>query len=159
MRHNSAQIASILTLTPNRTQSRVSCSSKKRILELLAETIASSEPDIDADELFQQFIVRERLGSTGIGEGIAIPHCRCKRNDAMIGALITLAQPIDFDSVDSKPVDIVCALLVPEKEDDQHLQTLSKLAEALQQQNYVKELRNASSDDQLFRVARGDLVQ
>lgn len=140
-------------LTSQRTLCRASCTSKKRTLEVLAELIAEGSANIDASELFQQLIGRERLGSTGIGDGIAIPHCRFKTEGATIGALMTIENPIDFDSVDNKPVDIIFAMLVPEDAEDAHLQALATLAERLQNPDYVKALREADSDAVLYRAA------
>jgi PTS system nitrogen regulatory IIA component len=145
------QIESLLT--QKRTLCHASCSSKKRSLEVLASLIAEGSDNINADELFQQLVARERLGSTGIGEGIAIPHCRFKTSGATIGALMTLAKPIDFDSVDSRPVDIIFAMLVPENAESQHLQTLAMLAERLQDSRFVEALRRAETGAELFRVA------
>jgi PTS system nitrogen regulatory IIA component len=133
------QIESLLT--PTRTLCHVTCSSKKRSLEVLASLIAEGSENINADELFQQLVARERLGSTGIGEGIAIP------------ALMTLAKPIDFDSVDGRPVDVIFAMLVPENAENEHLQTLAMLAERLQDPQFVQSLRRAETGDDLYRAA------
>ena len=145
------QIESLLT--SKRTLCHANCSSKKRALEVLAGLIAEGTENINADELFQQLIARERLGSTGIGSGIAIPHCRFKTDGATIGALMTLEHPIDFDSVDSRPVDIVFAMLVPEDAESEHLQTLASLAERLQKSQYLQALRTADSEAALYHVA------
>lgn len=120
---------------------------------MLATLIAEGSDNIDADELFQQLVARERLGSTGIGEGIAIPHCRFKTAGATIGALMTLATPIDFDSVDGRPVDVIFAMLVPENAESEHLQTLAMLAERLQNQSFVEALRRAETGEDLYRAA------
>lgn len=151
MTNSTIKIASILT--PERTQTKVECRSKKRALEMLADFIAENTSGINAEELFLQLVAREKLGSTGIGSGIAIPHCRFNTNGATIGALMTLSNPVDFDAIDGAPVDIVFAMLVPENAESEHLKTLASLAEALQQQNYVKSLRRASDPDQLFHLA------
>ena len=145
------QIESLLT--HKRTLCHASCNSKKRSLEILATLIAEGSENISADELFQQLVARERLGSTGIGEGIAIPHCRFKTSGATIGALMTLAKPIDFDAVDSQPVDVIFAMLVPENAENQHLQALAMLAEHLQDSRFVQALRSAETGDQLFHAA------
>jgi nitrogen PTS system EIIA component len=145
------QIESLLTR--KRTLSHAVCSSKKRALEALAELIAKDSDNIDANELFQHFIGRERLGSTGIGDGIAIPHCRFKTKGATIGALMVLDKAIDFDAVDSKPVDIIFAMLVPEDAESSHLQALATLAERLQKPEFVKALRLANTEEELFLAA------
>lgn len=140
-------------LAPERCRAKMACSSKKRALEKLAELIAENTPGISTDILFSQLIGRERLGSTGIGEGIAIPHCRFETQGATIGALITLAEPIDFDSVDNRPVDIIFAMLVPTDANEQHLSTLASLAEALQSASFVERLRSCADDGGLFAAA------
>lgn len=140
-------------ITPGRTLCGVEGGSKKRALELLANAIAQDVPGIEADELFRRLIGRERLGSTGIGHGIAIPHCRIANCDSTLGALLTLAEPIDFDAIDSQPVDILFAMLVPEDAHDEHLQTLAALAGALNNADYRQRLRAANSDAALFQAA------
>ncbi len=140
-------------ITPGRTLCGVEGGSKKRALELLANAIAQDVPGIEADELFRRLIGRERLGSTGIGHGIAIPHCRVANCNSTLGALLTLADPIDFDSIDSQPVDILFAMLVPEDAHDEHLQTLAALAGALNNADYRQRLRAANSDAALFQAA------
>ena len=120
---------------------------------MLAELIAEGTDSIDSDELFQQLVARERLGSTGIGGGLAIPHCRFNTSGKTIGALMTLANPIDFDSVDGQPVDIIFAMLVPENAETEHLQTLAGLAERLQNSYFVENLRNAATAEELYRAA------
>lgn len=145
------QIQSLLT--PGRTLCNIEGVSKKRILEILANTIAQDIPAINADDLFRRLIARERLGSTGIGHGIAIPHCRIENCDGAIGALITLNQPIDFDSIDSEPVDILFAMLVPENAHGEHLQNLAALAGALNDSHFRERLRTADSDAALYQIA------
>jgi PTS system nitrogen regulatory IIA component len=145
------QIESLIS--PGRTLCGIEGGSKKRALELLANTIAQDIPEIDADELFRRLIGRERLGSTGIGHGVAIPHCRVEHCKGTVGALITLADPIDFDAIDSQPVDILFAMLVPEDAHDEHLQTLATLAGALNNPEYRQRLRKATSDEALYQAA------
>jgi PTS system nitrogen regulatory IIA component len=140
-------------ISPDRTLCRVEGGSKKRALEFLANAIAQDVPGIDADDLFRRLTGRERLGSTGIGHGIAIPHCRAENCTGTIGALITLAAPIEFDAIDSQPVDILFAMLVPEDAHDEHIQTLAALAGALSNGEYRDRLRSADSDIALYHAA------
>lgn len=140
-------------LTEDRTRVNVQSASKKRTLETLAQIFAEDIDIIDADELFQYFINRERLGSTGIGHGIAIPHCRFKTAGQTFAACITLEEPIDFDSVDSEPVNVIFAMLVPEDAEANHLQTLASIAESLQKPEYVTALRKSTTSSELFRCA------
>lgn len=145
-------------LSANRVACHMPCTSKKRALETLAELIASSVPNLNAEELFSQFINRERLGSTGIGEGIAIPHCRFATGGASICAVMTLEQAIDFEAVDNQPVDVIFAMLVPEDADNDHLQNLAALAEALQIKQYPNTLRQAQTSHDLFDAATKPFV-
>ncbi len=140
-------------LTTQRTLCQATCNSKKRTFEVLAELIASGTDDLKAEDLFEMLVARERLGSTGIGSGIAIPHCRCKGLDTTVGALMTLENPVHFDAADGQPVDLVFAMLVPENAEAQHLQTLAALAEALQQSSFVDSLRQAGNREALYRAA------
>ncbi len=140
-------------LTPERTASQVPGLSKKRLFESLARLISNDKPELSYDEVFSQLIAREKLGSTGLGQGIAIPHCRIPGCGAAIGALLTLSEPIDFDAPDSKPVDLVFALLVPDGEEQQHLNTLAGIARLFSQQDYCDRLRAASDDAALYAAA------
>jgi PTS system nitrogen regulatory IIA component len=142
-------------ISPKRTLCRIEGGSKKRALELLANTIAQDVSGIEAEDLFRRLIARERLGSTGIGHGIAIPHCRVENCSGTVGALITLSEAVDFDSIDSQPVDILFAMLVPEKAHDEHLQNLAALAGALSSTEFREKLRSAKSDQDLYQAAIG----
>lgn len=143
-------------ITPGRTLCGIEGVSKKRALEILASTIAEDVPAIDADDLFRRLIARERLGSTGIGHGIAIPHCRVGNCEGTIGALITLKAAIDFDAIDGEPVDVLFAMLVPDHAQDEHLQTLASLAGLLNEADFRARLRGADSDQSLYQVAIGE---
>lgn len=140
-------------LAPDRTLCSAKAGSKKRLLEFLANFLAEKSPYANADILFEQLLARERLGSTGIGEGVAIPHCRLPGFDQTNGILLKLEHPIDFDSIDGQPVDLVFALVVPEEHNDEHLVTLSNIAELLQDPAQRAKLRSAQSDDELYRAA------
>lgn len=140
-------------LSEDRTLAKIPSASKKRALETLAQIFAEHIDIINADELFQNFIGRERLGSTGIGHGIAIPHCRFNTGGKTFCACVTLEEPIDFDSVDNEPVDVIFAMLVPENAEAGHLQTLATIAESLQKPEYVAALRGSKSATELFQNA------
>jgi PTS system nitrogen regulatory IIA component len=146
------QIESLLT--PKRTINGVEAGNKQRALELLAQTIAQDIPNIDADDLLRRFQARERLGSTGIGHGIAIPHCRINLSaTGAVGALITLKRPIEFDAVDGEPVDILFAMLVPEEAHEEHLKNLAALAGALTRGEFRESLREAKTPAALYDAA------
>ncbi len=147
----SSEIDSILTL--ERTVKSAPASSKKKVLEYLGSFIAEHIPESSADDIYERLLNRERMGSTGIGEGIAIPHCRLKQCDKTFGVLLQLEQAIDFDAIDQQPVDLIFALLVPEEATDEHLQTLSMLAQKLSQADYREALRNSPDSQNLYQRA------
>ena len=99
-------------LTPERTFAGVQGGSKKRVLELIGKLVAQ-HTNLDPDAIYENLIARERLGSTGFGNGIAIPHCRLEDCHQAIGALLQLDGKIDFDALDGQPVDLIFVLLVP----------------------------------------------
>jgi PTS system nitrogen regulatory IIA component len=140
-------------LTPARTLCRAPASSKKRVLENIAQFICQDLTGFDPNVLFANLVARERLGSTGLGQGIAIPHCRLKDLDRVVGSLITLEQPIDFEAIDDKPVDILFVLIVPEQATQEHLNTLAALAELFNQNEFCERLRAAESAAALYDAA------
>ncbi|MEH6551420.1 MAG: PTS sugar transporter subunit IIA [Pseudomonadales bacterium] len=140
-------------LTPARTLYGAAGTSRKRTLETAASFIAAQTPAVDADELYRSLIERERLGSTGIGEGVAIPHSRMHNCDAITGTLISLQQAVDFDSIDNKPVDLLFVLLVPIEASDEHLQVLAELARLFSQEEFRSILRDANNDAELYAAA------
>lgn len=140
-------------LTPERTLCNAPASSKKRVLENVAQFICEDVTSLEPTELFANLIARERLGSTGLGQGIALPHCRMKNCSGVIGSLITLRQPIDFEAIDDQPVDILFVLIVPEEATQEHLNTLAALAERFSNPDYCRALRAADSDRALFEAA------
>lgn len=140
-------------LTPARTLNNLDCNSKKRAIEAASEWLASVIPAFNATELFTALIGREKLGSTGFGDGIAIPHCRIATCQQVTGALIKLEHGVDFDAIDRQPVDIMFILLVPEDATDEHLQVLSTLAGQFGQAEFRERLRACDTNETLFAAA------
>ncbi|KXF80044.1 PTS IIA-like nitrogen regulatory protein PtsN [Enterovibrio coralii] len=136
------------------TKSAVLCSSKKRALELISE-LAANELDQNPQKLFECMLGREKMGSTGIGNGIAIPHGRIFNSDHAVGVLIQCAEPIEFDAIDNQPVDLMFALFVPDDQCKEHLTTLSLIAQKLGDKQICRQLRNASSDQELYDIITG----
>jgi len=145
-------------LNPQCCVSRINASSKKRVLENLAKLFSETVEDLEEVEVFQQLLSRERLGSTGIGLGIAIPHCRMSKATETYGACITLEKPVDFDAVDNKPVDFIFAMLVPENAETGHVETLAALAEVLQKPESVKKLRGTTNNQELYNSLISELT-
>ena len=140
-------------LTTGRTEYSASVTSKKRLLEYIAAGITADNPEFNADELFNELLARERLGSTGIGHGVAIPHCRSSRCTSITGMLLKLEQPIDFEAVDDAPVDLIFALIVPAEAHDEHLKVLGALATAFNDPDFRNSLLSAEDSDTLFKRA------
>lgn len=133
----------------DRTQCSIDCNSKKRIFEVISEIAVEQSPDLDQVEVLTSLLAREKMGSTGIGHGIAIPHGKIKGLSNMMAVIITTSQPIDFDAIDNKPVDIFFAILVPEEQTDTHLQALSGIAKKLSDKDIVKAIRKANTKNEL----------
>ena len=140
-------------LTPDRCQCNMDGVSKKRILNNISELISKNIDALEAPEVFNALMEREKLGTTGLGNGIAIPHCRVAPCDKIIGSLISLAEPIDFDSVDGKAVDLLFALIVPEQKTDEHVQTLAALATLFNDEDFCFTLRHTNDGEDLYNVA------
>lgn len=102
--------------------------SKKRLLEVLGQYLAIALPGVTPEEIFARLRERERLGSTGLGMGIALPHARLRRTDQAFGAFVRLINGVEFDAIDGQPIDMAFALVVPEAATEAHLQLLAKLA-------------------------------
>lgn len=143
------QLSEVLSL--DCTKSAVHCTSKKCALEMISE-IAAQKAGISSTELFECMLSREKMGSTGIGNGIAIPHARMNHSDRAIAVLLQCDEPIEFDAIDNRPVDLLFALLVPDAQCKEHLQTLSKMAERLNDKQVLKQLRSAQSDQELYDI-------
>ncbi|WP_339806576.1 PTS IIA-like nitrogen regulatory protein PtsN [uncultured Marinobacter sp.] len=142
-------------LAPELTLCRVNGSSKKRILELISGQVAKQYPELDESTIFNNLLARERLGSTGIGQGIAIPHCRLEGCTRVVGALLTLEEGVDFDAIDNQPVDLLFTLIVPKEATGEHLELLSQLAEQFNDRAFCDELRSCTDADQLYRKMTG----
>ena len=128
---------------------RIACNneagSKKRILEDLAALLCGNPSQTTKNDIFDALVNREKLGSTGLGKGVAIPHGRMASLAAPICAFIKLEKPVEFDATDGQPVDLIFALLVPEDSTEEHLQVLSTIAEIFSNPVICAALRNCNS--------------
>lgn len=127
------------------------CSSKKNALEFIASELGQSFACV-SQEIFDSLITRERLGSTGLGKGIAIPHGRMKQSEQTFGCFIQLKEAIDFDAIDGEGVDLIFALLVPEESTQEHLQILAQLAELFADEKFCKKLRWSRSPKEIHKL-------
>jgi PTS system nitrogen regulatory IIA component len=126
-----------------------SCRSKKSILEKLSQLLSTSS-GINVNEIFTELYEREKLGSTSVGNGVALPHARIKGIKHPFVSIIILDNPIDFDNIDNLDVDIVVCLIVPYEETENHLALLSNLSEILDQISNRKKLRSARNSQQIL---------
>jgi len=131
---------------------QASVSSKKRVLESLSSMIVTDHAGITQHEVFESLFSRERLGSTGLGHGVAIPHGRSKNITRPIGAFMRLKQGIDYDALDGEPVNLVFALLVPDDCTNEHLEILAVLAEMFSDGEICERLRLAKSGREIMSV-------
>lgn len=139
-------------LSPSLCRSKVEGVSKKRVIGIMSSLIAEQIEGVDEDDVFEALMSREQLGSTGLGNGIAIPHCRLAQCDRVIGALVSLAEPVDYDAIDGKPIDLVFALVVPEA-GTEHVKALGEIASLFLDEDLCFTLRHTNDDEDLFNVA------
>lgn len=136
----------------NRIKNDINVHSKKRALEELSELLALEQPQLHSSDIFDSLISRERLGATGVGYGIAIPHGRIKNCQKITGAFIQLNQGVDFNTLDNQPVDILFALIVPEESTNEHLQVLALLASMFNDENFRNKLRSTTNTEDIFKL-------
>lgn len=122
---------------------------KKQVLQQMAERAASLS-GIDEREIFDTILQRERLGSTGVGGGIAIPHGKLPGIDRITGVFARLETPVDFEALDDQPVDLVFLLLAPEGAGADHLKALSRIARVLRDADTVNKIRGTSDAAVIF---------
>jgi PTS system nitrogen regulatory IIA component len=125
--------------------------SKKRVFEQAGLTFENNQ-HIPSSEVFDSLFAREKLGSTGLGQGVAIPHGRIKGIRDAVGAFMRLTTPVPFDAPDGKPVNLVFVLLVPERATDLHLQILSELAQLFSDRAMRDDLLRAESAEAAHRL-------
>ena len=140
-------------LTLARVMCRVDVASKKRIFELAAQQIAESDVNLIDTDVYGQLLAREKLGSTGLGTGVAVPHCRVEGCTEPMGCLVTLSEAIAFDAPDDQPVDLLFVLLVPAEARQEHLDILAELAKRFSDPSYCAHLRAARSEQELLASA------
>ena len=129
------------------------CRTKKSILQRLSLLLSKSS-GISTDEIFAGLYEREKLGSTSVGNGVAIPHARIKGINQPFVSVIILDNPIDFDNIDSLDVDIVVCLIVPAEETENHLALLACLSEILDKISNRKKLRGARNSEQILHCLK-----
>ena len=139
-------------LDPERVRCDVNSGSKKATLEILAGLIAGANPSLTQADVFGSLLAREKLGSTGLGNGIALPHGRLKHGSGTFGAFIRLQTPVDYDAADNIPVDLLFALVVPEESTQEHLDILAKLAELFSNEENLEKFRSGISSTAIYDI-------
>ena len=139
-------------LAPEHVRSDVPAASRKRTLQVLGEILASADSALSAQAVFDRLVARERLGSTGLGEGCALPHARVPGLGRTLAAFLRLRKGVDFDSPDHAPVDLVFGLLVPEESTDEHLEILAAIARVLSDERVRSSIRSAEEPARIREV-------
>ena len=145
-------------LAPERVRSNVPAGSRKRTLQVLGEIFADADPDLSALSVFDRLVARERLGSTGLGEGCALPHARVPGLGRTLAAFLRLRRGVDFDSPDHEPVDLVFGLLVPEESTDEHLEILAAIAGVFSDERVRSSVRSVDEPTRIREVLVGNGV-
>jgi PTS system nitrogen regulatory IIA component len=125
--------------------------SKKQLLQELARK-ASALTGVEAREIFDVLLERERLGTTGVGHGIAIPHGKLAKLDRLHAVFARLDKPVDFDSIDDEPVDLVVLLLAPEAAGADHLKALARVSRLLRDRTVCTKMRGCESTDAIYAL-------
>jgi PTS system nitrogen regulatory IIA component len=139
-------------LSPERVLPQVRISSKKRLLELVSQALVQNDETLDSREVFESLCARERLGSTGLGNGVAIPHGRVAGSALVQAVFVRLSKPLAFDAIDGKPVDLLFALAVPENCTGDHLKLLAQIAERFSDAELLEKLRSAEDTAELIEL-------
>ena len=140
-------------LTPQRTVCRIAEASKERLFETIARIFCDDQQSLPYDGVLDRLIAREKLGSTGMGQGIAIPHCRISHCTKPLGSLLTLEKAIPFNAPDDVPVDLLFVLLVPVEARQEHLDILANIAQLISRPELCAQLRAAGDPRTLYDLA------
>jgi PTS system nitrogen regulatory IIA component len=138
-------------ISQNAVLDHLQASSKRELVQSLAERVAAVA-NIDERVVFDAVWERENLGSTGYGEGVAFPHARIEGLDKVCGLFARLDEPVDFDALDGKPVDLVFMLISPENSGADHLTALAALSRILKTEGSCEKLRKARSVEELYAI-------
>ena len=138
-------------IKPDAILGSLKANSKKQVIQALAER-AAEMTGIEERQIFETLLQREKLGSTGVGGGIAIPHGKLAKLDRIFGLFARLPKPVDFEALDDQPVDLVFLLLAPEGAGADHLKALARIARLFREPGVVSKLRASSDKSALYAV-------
>ncbi|AWN41036.1 PTS IIA-like nitrogen regulatory protein PtsN [Methylobacterium durans] len=139
-------------LDPNSVMPSLRARAKKQVLQDLSAQAVRRLPALDEREVFETLLQRERLGSTGIGDGVAIPHGKLPGLDRLFGLVARLERPVDFEALDGQPVDIAFLLLAPEGAGADHLKALAQVARILREPGMLERIRAARDASALYAL-------
>lgn len=139
-------------ITPERVHVSKDIQSKKRTLEDISRMLAGGTHQLRSDEVFSSLVNREKLGSTGLGDGVAIPHGRIAGLENGVGAFLKLSDGVDYEASDNAPVDLIFGLLVPEETNETHLKILATLAEMFTDDDFCARLRGTEDAEDVHQL-------
>jgi PTS system nitrogen regulatory IIA component len=139
-------------LSPGRILANVRISSKKRLLELVSTTLADKNKELNSREIFESLCARENLGSTALGNGVAIPHGRINDTEDVEALFLQLIKPLPFDAEDGEPVDLIFAMIVPKHCTEDHTKLLVGTAERFRDTELLEQLRNAADSNEIWQL-------
>lgn len=142
-------------LSAGRVATGVAVTSKKRALEEIARLLALGAPGVSTQDIVGSLAGREKLGSTGLGHGVAIPHGRIAGITSSVGAFVRLKHPVDYDTHDGQPVDLIFGLLVPQHATGEHLQHLAAIAEKFSDDDFCASVHAAKDEAALHALLTG----
>jgi PTS system nitrogen regulatory IIA component len=142
-------------LAPDAVLPALKAQSKKQLLQELAAR-CHGLTKISERRIFETLVERERLGTTGVGSGIAIPHGRMSEAKTIMGIFARVETPIDYEAVDSQPVDLIFMLLAPENAGADHLKALAKVSRLLRDKAICEKIRAASTAEAIYAILTGD---
>jgi PTS system nitrogen regulatory IIA component len=139
-------------LSPSRVLANVSINSKKRLLEFISLTLAKKNKELNSRDIFQSLCAREHLGSTALGNGVAMPHGRINGTDSVEAIFIRLTKPLRLEADEGGPVDLIFALAVPKKCTDDHSKLLSSIAKRFSDMELLERLREAADANEIWQL-------
>nr|WP_325048651.1 PTS IIA-like nitrogen regulatory protein PtsN [Maricaulis maris] len=152
----SSRTMALADLIPNAGVSiDLGASSRKQALQAMSE-LAAGLTGQASRTIFDAVLQRERLGSTGVGQGVAIPHARLSGVDEVVGVFARLRTPVDFESIDGRPADLIFMLLAPENAGAEHLKALARVSRLLRREDVRQRLRAAPNTDAVHAVLAGE---
>ncbi len=138
-------------LSPQKIFIDTEVSSKKKLLELIAN-VTADQTRLPESSIYANLLNRERLGSTGLGQGFAVPHARLPDLEKTVGCFFRLKQPVNFESPDNQPVDLVFTIIIPQEATEEHLLILSSLARIFSDADICEAIRAATSKEEIEKI-------